>query len=65
MLGGINEKFFEHPELWAYFYDQKTTGQPTATDRVRLQMIAEQLADALQAGLDTTVKLASYEWVAG
>ena len=63
MLGGINDKFFDHPELWAHFYDQ-TTGQPTATDRVRLQMIAEQLADALQAGLDTTVKLASYEWVA-
>jgi hypothetical protein len=26
-------------------------------------VIAEQLADALQAGLDTTVKLASYQWV--
>lgn len=62
MLGAINEKFFAHPELWSHFYG-RTTEQPSASEAIRLQVIAELLADALQAGLDTTVKLASYGWV--
>lgn len=33
------------------------------SDVVRLQVITEHLADALQAGIDTTTKLASYAWV--
>jgi hypothetical protein len=63
MLGGVNDKFFAHPELWSHFYG-RATEKPTANEAIRLQVIAELLADALQAGLDTTVKLASYEWVA-
>jgi hypothetical protein len=62
MLGAINDRFFEHPELHRLFYGQSTT-TPTETELVRLQVIAEDLADTLQAAIDTTVKLASYDWV--
>ena len=62
MLGAINERFFDHPELWRHFYGE-ADDRPTSTELIRLQMIAEQLADTLQAALDTTVKLASYDWV--
>jgi hypothetical protein len=62
MLGRINDKFFEHPELWRHFYGQTTT-QPNPADLVRLQVLAEELADTLQAALDTTAKLRSYDWV--
>jgi hypothetical protein len=62
MLGAVNDRFFEHPELWAHFFG-KASSEPSASDAIRLRVIAENLADALQAGVDTTVKLASYAWV--
>ncbi|HKD94710.1 MAG TPA: hypothetical protein VKB43_08400 [Gaiellaceae bacterium] len=62
MLGDIHDKFFEHPELRNQFFGKSTT-QPTASELIRLQVIAERLADTLQVALDTTVKLASYDWV--
>jgi hypothetical protein len=63
MLGQIYDRFFEHPELRAHFYGEATTA-PSETDRVRLEIISEQVADTLQVALDTTEKLASYGWVA-
>jgi hypothetical protein len=62
MLGAINEKFFERPELWSYFYGESTE-EPSPMDLVRLEVLAEQLGDALQAALDTTARLKSYGWV--
>lgn len=63
MLDAVHDKFFAHPELWNHFYG-RATGEPAPSDAIRLQVLGEQFADALQAGIDTTVKLASYGWVA-
>jgi hypothetical protein len=62
MLGAINDRFFEHPELHGLFYGESST-PPTETEVIRLRVMAENLADTLQAALDTTSKLASYDWV--
>jgi hypothetical protein len=62
MLGETHDRFFEHPELRKHFYGN-AAGEATEAERVRLQVIAEQLADTLQVALDTTEKLASYGWV--
>ncbi len=46
--------FIQYPELHAYYFDQ-TPNTPTATDSVRLAVIAEQHADWLEAGQTTQI----------
>ena len=58
MLGRVYDRFFEHPELRSHFYGN-ASAEPTATERIRLTVIAEELADILQVALDTTQKLAA------
>jgi hypothetical protein len=57
----FTDVFIQYPELDAYYYDQ-TPNTPTATDSVRLAVIAEQHADWLEAALVTTRQLKSYEY---
>ena len=52
--------FIQYPELHAYYYDQ-TPNTPSATDGVRLAVIAEQHADWLDVALVTVRQLKSYE----
>jgi len=54
--------FIQYPELHAYYYD-RTPVTPSATDTVRLTVIAEQQADLLETALLTMINLASYSWV--
>jgi hypothetical protein len=54
-----SDVFIQYPELHAYYYDQ-ATDTPSASDNVRLDVIADQEADWLHAGFSTSQKLASY-----
>ena len=53
--------FIRYPELHAYYYD-RTPDAPSATDSVRLGVIAEQHADWLEVLLATTSQLAPYKY---
>jgi hypothetical protein len=55
----LSDVFIKHPELYAYYYD-RATDAPSASDTVRLDVIADQEADWLHAGLMTSQRLASY-----
>jgi hypothetical protein len=54
-----SDVFIQYPGLHAYYYDQ-ATDTPSASNAVRLDVIADQEADWLNAGLMTSQKLASY-----
>ena len=54
-----SDVFIQRPELYAYYYD-RTSDTPSAHDTVRLDVIADQEADWLHAGLMTSQGLASY-----
>jgi hypothetical protein len=56
----IMDVFIRYPELHPYYFDQ-TPDTPSATDIVRLGVIAEQHADWLEVLLATTNQLAAYE----
>ncbi len=59
--------FIQHPELHAYYFGQ-TTASPSASDSVRLKVIAEQHADWLDTAFMTSQRLGSYEypeWIGG
>ena len=57
-----SDVFIQYPELHAHYYDQ-ATDTPSASDTVRLDVIADQEADWLHAGFMTSQRLASYaEW---
>jgi hypothetical protein len=56
----ILDVFIEYPELHPQYYG-KATAPASASDGVRLTMIAEQQADWLEAGLLTSRGLGSYE----
>jgi hypothetical protein len=55
----LSDVFIQYPELYAYYYD-RATDTPSASDNVRLDVIADQEADWLHAGLMTSQRLASY-----
>ena len=57
----VSDVFIEYPELHAYYFDQ-TPNPPSATDSVRLKVIADQHADFLDVVLITSRQLASYEY---
>jgi hypothetical protein len=57
----VSDVFIQYPELRAYYYD-RTPDPPSATDSVRLEVIADQHADFLDAVLITSRQLASYEY---
>ena len=57
----VSDVFIQYPELHAYYYDQ-TPNPPSATDGVRLAVIADQHADFLDVVLITSKQLASYEY---
>ena len=61
-LKGVLDVFIQYPELHAHYYDQ-SPNPPSATDSVRLKVIAEQHGDWLDSCLVTTRQLRSYEWV--
>ena len=48
----FTDVFLQYPELHAYYYDQ-TPNTPSATDSVRLAVIADQHADWLDVALVT------------
>ncbi|MGH2975371.1 MAG: hypothetical protein ACRDLL_10975 [Solirubrobacterales bacterium] len=54
-----SDVFIRYPELHAHYYDQ-STDTPSASDNVRLGVIADQQADWLNAGVMTSERLASY-----
>jgi hypothetical protein len=54
-----SDVFIQYPELHAYYYDQ-ATDTPNASDTVRLDVIADQEADFLDATFITSQRLASY-----
>jgi hypothetical protein len=54
-----SDVFIQYPELHAYYYDQ-ATDTPSASDTVRLDVIADQEADFLDATFITSQRLASY-----
>lgn len=56
----FTDVFIQYPELHTYYFDQ-TPNTPTATESVRLAVIAEQHADWLEAALVTVRQLKSYE----
>jgi hypothetical protein len=56
--------FIQYLELHAY-YDDQTPDPPSATDSVRLTVIAERHADLLDTALLTTKRLALYCRVIG
>ena len=58
---GLMDVFIRYPELHAYYYDQAPI-PPSATDNVRLRVIAEQHADVLEVALVTLKQLKSYEY---
>jgi hypothetical protein len=55
----IAPAFMRYPELSAYYFDE-TTATPSASERVRLKVIATQHADFLEVGLTTSRQLRSY-----
>ena len=55
----LSDVFIQYPELYAYYYD-RATDTPSASDNVRLDVIADQEADWFHAGLMTSQRLASY-----
>src|SRR5258706_4121773 len=62
-----SDVFIRYPDLRAYYYDQ-ATDTPSASDTVRLDVIADQEADFLDATFITSQRLASYahwgdEWM--
>ena len=57
----LMDVFIRYPGLHAYYYDQ-TLNTPSASDSVRLKVIADQHADFLDAALVTTKQLKSYEY---
>ena len=57
----LTDVFIQYPELHAYYFDQ-TPDTPSATEAVRLRVIAEQHADWLEALLVTTNQLAQYQY---
>jgi hypothetical protein len=57
----FTDVFIQYPELHACYYDQ-TPNPPSATDSVRLRVIADQHADFLDVTLITIRRLASYEY---
>jgi hypothetical protein len=62
LFAAVYAVFIQYPDLRAHFYG-KATSAPTETESVRLHLIADQYADALEVVLDTTDKLAAYGWV--
>ena len=58
---GLMDVFIQYPELHAYYYDQ-APNPPSATDSVRMRVIAEQHADVLEVALVTIKQLKSYEY---
>lgn len=60
MFRDVHRVFIDHPGLWPQFYDQ-VAEPPNAEDEVRLRVVAEMYADALQVALETVNRLASYE----
>ncbi len=56
----LNMVFLERPELRAYFYDRKAP-PPAGSDRDRVLIVAEMLADVLDVGLLTTRLVPSTE----
>ena len=57
----LMDVFIQYPELHAFYFDQ-TPDTPSATDSVRLGVIAEQHADWLEVLLATTTQLAPYRY---
>ena len=55
------DAFIQYPELHAYYYDRTPTS-PSATDSVRLAVIAERHADILDVTLVTVRQLKSLEY---
>jgi hypothetical protein len=60
MFRDVHRVFIDHPGLWPQFYDQAVQ-PPNADDEVRLRIVAEMYADALQVALESVNRLASYE----
>jgi len=58
----VMDVFIQYPELHAYYYDQ-TSNTPSATDSVRLRVIAEQYGDFFEVVLITKGQLKSYEYM--
>ena len=59
---GLMDVFIQYPELHAYYYDQ-APNPASATDSVRLGVIAEQHADWLEVAFVTKGQLKSYDYV--
>ncbi len=57
----IMDVFIRYPELRAFYFDQASEA-PSASDSVRLGVIAEQHADWLEVLLATTSQLEAYEY---
>ena len=55
----IMDAFLDYPDLHAHYFGG-STADPTASERVRLRIIAEQHADWLEASLITNEQLRSY-----
>ena len=66
VFGRWSSVFIEYPELYAHYYDE-TQAEPTAVDRVRLKIIAEQHSDLMEQALLTKRQLAVYDygWIVG
>lgn len=58
----VIDVFIRHPELHGRFFGEATETLGAA-DRVRLQVVAEQLAAMLDVALLTSRQLASYGWI--
>ena len=61
-LKKVMDVFIQYPELHACYFDQ-SPDPPSATDSVRLRVIAEQHADLLDVASITIRQLASYEYM--
>ena len=57
----LMDVFIQYPELRAYYFDE-TPDTPSASDAVRLGVVAEQHADWLEVLLATTNQLAPYHY---
>ena len=55
----IMDAFLDYPDLHAHYFGE-ATADPTASEHVRLRIIAEQHADWLEASLMTNEQLRSY-----
>ena len=60
MWRGVYEVFIDYPDLRAQFYDPSPTALAGA-DGVRLIVVSEMAADALQVGVETVDTLAAYK----